>query len=227
MVSSKKLVAARATKSSAETFGPPPVVAGEDPSRYDELSARVFAAVRPKDVIEEMIVRDVVDHEWQILCLRRMKSGLFAAGLQTSLVAILLAAPPMTESKARDLARRFVAGDPSAAKEVDKTLASVGLSIDAAMANTMTVRLHDFEAIERLMASAEARRHAAMRELERRRSALADARRREEEEVVDADFEDVDPDEGDEPHHADDRGDDRADDDEDQQFDDDYAVHGR
>jgi hypothetical protein len=226
MASTKKLIAARPKKTSIEIFGPPPLIAGEDSSRYDELVARLFAAVRPKDVVEEMIVRDVAYHDWEMLRLRRIKSGLFASGLQTSLVAILRSAPKTTESKARDLARRFVAGDPSATKEVDKTLASVGLSIDAAVANTMTVRLQDFEAIERLMASAEARRHAALRELERRRSALAEARRRQEE-VVDADFEDVGPDEGDEPHHADDRGDDRADDDEDQQFDDDYVVQGR
>jgi hypothetical protein len=112
---------------------------------------------------------------------------------------------------ARDLAQRYVADDASAVKEVDKILASVGLSIDAATANTMTVRLQDFEGIERLIASAEARRHAELRELERRRSALAEARQREEE-FVDADFEDVGPDEDVERHRADDQADDRGDD---------------
>jgi hypothetical protein len=190
MASTKKLIAARPKKTSIEIFGPPPLIAGEDSSRYDEFVTRLFAAVRPKDVIEEMIVRDVAYHDWEMLRLRRIKSGLFASGLQTSLVAILLSAPKITEAKARDLAQRYVARDASAAKEVDKILASVGLSIDVAIANTMTVRLHDFEAIERLIASAEARRHAALRELERRRSALAEALRREED-VLDADFEDV------------------------------------
>jgi hypothetical protein len=225
MASTKKLIAARPKKTSIEIFGPPPLIAGEDSSRYDEFVTRLFAAVRPKDVIEEMIVRDVAYHDWEMLRLRRIKSGLFASGLQTSLVAILLSAPKITEAKARDLAQRYVARDASAAKEVDKILASVGLSIDVAIANTMTVRLHDFEAIERLIASAEARRHAALRELERRRSALAEALQREED-VVDADFEDVGPDEVDEPHQAAGRGEDRADDDEDQ-FDDDYVVQGR
>jgi hypothetical protein len=222
MASIKKLVATRASKAPPEICGPPRLIAGEDNSLYDQLVARVFAAVRPKDVIEEMIVRDIAYHDWEMLRLRRMKSGLFASGLQTSLIAKLLSVPKMTESKARDLAGRFVAGDPSATKEVDKALASVGLSIDAVMANTLTVRLQDFEAIERLTASAETRRHAAVRELERRRSALAEARRREEE-AVDADFEDADADEGVEPHRAEHR----ADDDEDRQFDDDYAVQGR
>ena len=195
MGSHKKLVAAAAPEGPAEIFGPPPFIAGEDSSQYDELVARLVAAVRPKDVIEEMIVRDVAYHDLEMRRLRRIKSGLFASGLQASLVAKLLSVPKMTEPKARDLAQRFVADDISAAKEVDKALGSVGLSIDAATANTMTVRLHDFEAIERLLASAEARRHAALRELDRRRSALAEARRREEP-VVDAECEDVEEDDG-------------------------------
>jgi hypothetical protein len=225
MASARKLVVTSAQKLPAEIFGPLPLIAGEDSTRYDEFVARLFAAVRPKDVIEEMVVRDVAHHDWEMRRLRRLKTGLFASGLQASLVAKLLSAPKITESKARDLAQRYVAGDASAAKEVDKILASVGLSIDAATANTMTARMHDFEAIERLIASAEARRHAALRELERRRSALAEALQREED-VVDADFEDVGPDEVDEPHQAAGRGEDRADDDEDQ-FDDDYVVQGR
>ena len=225
MASTKKLVAAAAQKAPAEIFGPPPLIAGEDSSRYDELVTRLFAAVRPKDVIEEMVVRDVAYHDWEMQRLRRMKSGLFASGLQASLVAKLLSAPKIKESMARDLAQRYVAGDTSAAEKVDKILASAGITVDAAIANTMTVRLHDFEAIERLIASAELRRYTALRELERRRSALAEARRREEE-AVDADFEDVGPNEGIEPHQADDRGDDRSDD-EDQQFDNDYVVQGR
>jgi hypothetical protein len=226
MVLSKKLVARRAGKFSADIFAPLPLIAGEDSSRYENVVDRVIAAVGPKDVIEEMIVRDVVYHDWEISRLGRIKTGLFASGLQPSLVAKLLSVPKITESKARDLAQRFVAGDPSAVKEVDKILASVGLSIDAAMANTMTVRLHDFAAIERLIASHEARRHAALRELERRRSTLAEARRREGE-VVDADYEDVAPDEGVEPHQADDRGDHRAAADDDWQLDDDRVVQGR
>jgi hypothetical protein len=208
--STKRLVPARARKPSVEIFAPPLLIAGEDSSRYHELVARVSAAVRPKDVLEEMAVRDIAYHDWEISRLRRIKSAVFASGLQSSLIAKLLSAPKMTESKARDLAGRFVAGDALAAKEVDKVLASVSLSIDAAMANTFAVRQQEFELIERLSASLEARRYAASRELERRRSALADARRREEE-FVDADFEDAGSDEGVEPCPADDPDDDEVD----------------
>jgi hypothetical protein len=230
MASTKKLVARRTSISLPGIFGPLPLIAGEDSAHFDELVARLFAAVRPKNVLEEMIVRDVGYHDWEMSRLRRMKSGLFATGLQPSLVAKLISAPKMTESKARDLAQRFVAGDPSAVKEVDKVLSSMGLTMDAITAHTMTVRLHDFAAIERLNASHEARRHAALRELDRHRAALAGARRREEE-IVDGDCAEVAPDEGVEPHQADDRDNDRGDHraaaDDDWQLDDDCVVQGR
>jgi hypothetical protein len=174
-----------------DVFDVPPIIAGEDPSRYAELSARVAAAVRPKDVIEEMLVRDITDHSWEISRLSRMKAALFASGLPGSLLANLIAAN-IPETKARELAQRFVARDNSAVEQVEQILASNGLSIDAVTAHTMTVRSREFETIERQTADKEARRHVAVRELDRRRSMLAAAEWREKE-VVDAEFEDVDP----------------------------------
>jgi hypothetical protein len=69
---------------------------------------------------------------------------------------------------------------------------------------------------------------SGVREPERRRSALAEALRRREE-VVDADYEDVEEDGGAQVRQVNGRSDDdRADDgDEDQQFDDDCVVQGR
>jgi hypothetical protein len=75
MVFSKKLVAARTRISRPGTFGPLPIIAGEDSAHYDDLVARVFATVRPKNVLEEMIVRDVGYHDWEMSRLRRMEYG--------------------------------------------------------------------------------------------------------------------------------------------------------
>jgi hypothetical protein len=44
MGSQKKLVATRARILRRVIFGPPPLIAGEDNSQYDELVARVVAA---------------------------------------------------------------------------------------------------------------------------------------------------------------------------------------
>ena len=56
-----------------EIFGPPPLLEGEDSKAYDTLLARVSGAVKPKDIIEEIWVRDIVNLTWEILRLRRLK----------------------------------------------------------------------------------------------------------------------------------------------------------
>src|SRR5258708_32949813 len=57
-------------------FGPPPLIEGEDAAAYDELLARICAAVKPVDVIDEMFTADVVSLEWEVLRLRRLKWSL-------------------------------------------------------------------------------------------------------------------------------------------------------
>jgi hypothetical protein len=57
-------------------FGPPQLLEGDDPGAYDELLGRVCAAVRPVDVIDEMLVADVVSLEWDVLRWRRWKTSL-------------------------------------------------------------------------------------------------------------------------------------------------------
>ena len=60
-------------------FGPPLLIEGEDAATYDQLLARIFAAVKPVDVIDEMFIADVVPSEWEVLRLRRLKWSLIRA----------------------------------------------------------------------------------------------------------------------------------------------------
>jgi hypothetical protein len=60
-------------------FGPPPLIEGEDAAAYDRLVARIVAAVKPVDVIDEMFTADVVFLEWEVLRLRRLKWSLIRA----------------------------------------------------------------------------------------------------------------------------------------------------
>jgi hypothetical protein len=57
-------------------FGPPPLIEGEDAAAYDQLLARMCAAVKPVDIIDEMFIADVVPLEWEVLRLRRLKWSL-------------------------------------------------------------------------------------------------------------------------------------------------------
>jgi hypothetical protein len=64
------------------------------------------------------------------------------------------------------------------AEEVDKALASAGLSMDAVMAQTLCLKLDEVERIEHMIAIAEARRNTTLREIDRHRETLGQKLRR-------------------------------------------------
>jgi hypothetical protein len=60
-------------------FGPPPVLEGEDTGAYEELLARIRAAIKPVNIIGEMLIVDVASLEWELLRWRRLKLSLIRA----------------------------------------------------------------------------------------------------------------------------------------------------
>jgi hypothetical protein len=57
-------------------FGQPLLLEGEDGAAYDKLLARIWAAVKPADIIDEMFTVDVVSLGWEVLRWRRLKLSL-------------------------------------------------------------------------------------------------------------------------------------------------------
>ena len=94
-------------------------------------------------------------------------------------------------ASAEALARERHRGDAEAIATVDAVLAAAGLTVEAATAHTFAGRLDEVERIERMIYLAEKRKNAALRELDRRRDALAEQLRRAAEEVQDAEFSEV------------------------------------
>jgi len=70
-------------------FGPPPLIEGEDTAAYDQLLARICAAVKPVDIIDEMFIADVLHSEWEVLRLRRLKWSLIQARANQALEDLL------------------------------------------------------------------------------------------------------------------------------------------
>ena len=85
--------------------------------------------------------------------------------------------------KAEKLAQECVRRKPGAIKLIDKVLARAGSSIDALMAKALAEDLDNIERIDRLTTVAETRRNAMLREIDRRRAVLAEALRRQVQEV--------------------------------------------
>src|SRR5215471_14967208 len=85
-----------------------PLIRGEDGCAYNELCARIAAAVNPKDFLEEIWVRDVADLSWEVFRLRRVKATLWtsqvAAAIQCALQGVC------GEAQAKRISRQWETG---------------------------------------------------------------------------------------------------------------------
>src|SRR5262249_52505014 len=70
---SKTEIAAPSVPQRLTVFGPPLLLGGEDAAAHDQLLARICAAVKPVDIIDEIFIADVASLEWEVLRLRRLK----------------------------------------------------------------------------------------------------------------------------------------------------------
>ena len=93
---------------------------------------------------------------------------------------------------ASEIAAGWAAGEKSAKNEVARTLQKAQLAIEDVTAKTLEGEIDSFERFDRILASSEARRNNALREIDRHRAALGAAVRQATDEVQDAEFRDVD-----------------------------------
>jgi hypothetical protein len=156
-----------------------PLILGEDETLYDELLARVTHAVGPRDIIEDIWVKDVVDEVWEAQRLRRLKAALLRTAGKPHLVRILTTATdpqterPLTPAGAELSAISCLQGDEQSLAEVADMLTDVALDFDAIMAQTLSGRIEIIEKIDRLITSSDARRDKALSNVDRRREAFA------------------------------------------------------
>jgi hypothetical protein len=157
-------------------FGPPALFDGEDQKLYDQLFTKISAAVAPTDVLEEIWLRDVTDLTFGVLGYRRHKANLMSATAHKGLTETLT--PLVGRTRAETLAQGWAAKKSDVVEEVNKILTSAGLTMDTVMAQTFSLKLNEIERIEHLIALDEARRNAALREIDRHRQTLGQKRRR-------------------------------------------------
>jgi len=145
---------------------PPTLVTGEDTATYDQLAARIVAAVAPGNVIEEIWVRDIVDLVWDVVRLRRLKAGLFRVGASDGMAEIMRGF-----GEYHIAARDWAARKPAAVAAVNTQLSAAGFDASDLTTSTFAARIDQFDRIERMLAAAEVRRAAALDRIENRRVA--------------------------------------------------------
>jgi hypothetical protein len=105
-------------------------------------------------LVSDLSAREVSDLVWEIFRLRRLKWTLLAATVEEGLIKVLV--PFLGWGEGSFLAKAWVARKPSAIKRVEKILASADLNMDAAMAQTLSLKLDDIERIDCMIVIAEA-----------------------------------------------------------------------
>jgi hypothetical protein len=133
-------------------FGPPPLIESEDAAAYEQVLARIFAAVKPVDIIDEIFIADFASLEWEALRLRRLKWSLirghalkaledflgenfgydlYSQEFADDLAEILQENLPEDRAKdAQTLAQECAQNKEDAIAKVEKILADIGLNMD-------------------------------------------------------------------------------------------------
>jgi hypothetical protein len=177
-------------------LGPPALLGSESAADYDALSAAIFGKLKPTDIFEEMWTQDIVDLIWEHRRWRRYRENYIDSRFPAELLQTLelLRDSEEYQSKSwkgqldgdfartnnevgKELVRQWIAGDVDAAKHIEQLLASLKLSMDSVWARTAAKALDEIESFTRLIANAEWRRDALLREIDRRRASFAEKAR--------------------------------------------------
>ena len=171
-------------------IAPAPLLPGEKETDYTAIAVRIVRASAPRDAIEEFLIRDMIDLTWEILRIRRVKAGILRASVADG-VSKVLAGVGHSYMERDTLSQGWAAGDDRARKKVEAILTNAGMTIEEVTAKTLESKLNSYERLDRMLASLEARRNNALREIDRHRDALGGGVRRSLEEIEDAEFRDV------------------------------------
>lgn len=154
-----------------ELLGPPPLLPNESRADYEGLKARLKAKIAPRDVLEEIWLRDILDLQWEVLRMRRLKALLLNNNSPAGLDSLLYRR--VTHQAKQTLVEAWGRGDKAAIQEIAGILHQRGLSMDDVDSHTLLKTLEPLERIDRMVTQAEGRRNNALREIERSRESAA------------------------------------------------------
>jgi hypothetical protein len=146
-------------------FGVPPVLSTEDVNAYWEMLDRFAKFVQPRNILEWFWVKDIVDLCWEINRLRHLRSLLIENELPKQNTEI--------EEDGEDGGEADDADTYSAASAEDTEERENAPTLDIGGHQSFRVLLENYQAIDKLITSAEMRRDRIFRELELRRERIA------------------------------------------------------
>jgi hypothetical protein len=154
----------------------PALLPGEDGRLYAELRRRIWEALKPRDIFEEVLAADLVDIQWEIVRYRRLlgkhlqNERLRASEHLIEGILPLDFSPDEGARLARKRAIDRTTGEPEARKEITSQMKRFDLDEEAVIAAAFARNVDLVEKVTRMISVAEARKNKAFREFEFRRS---------------------------------------------------------
>ena len=139
------------------------VTAGENPAEFDALAKIVAEFWQPQDVIEQLLMTDYINAQWELQRLRRLIPAAFSAGRPFA-VSELEGYPEDSFSESSFPTGRY--------KKALASLAAEGHTSDILDAHILLRHAAAFESFDKRATVLEARRDGAWDKLERRRSEM-------------------------------------------------------
>jgi hypothetical protein len=138
------------------------LISSESADDFEALKTSVKNELKPKGIIEHVLVNDFISHEWELRRLRRIAAAIYNVGKPLA-VAKLLGVPEKRMSESA-----LPTGQYANALEA---LAGEGFSGVELNAQVAVMHCGTFESIEKRSAVLEVRRNHALAKLEERRAA--------------------------------------------------------
>ena len=153
-----------------------PMTADEVAGDYYDVFGAIVTAVNPRDTIDWLHVKCVVDLTWEIKRERTIKTSVITLMQQEVVLELLKSTEEAPSSLGSHVHRIFEAKDEAkkwavdlvATKETNTKLAARGYPSSDVLARAYMRGANQIDAIDRRTASHELRRMAALREIERR-----------------------------------------------------------
>jgi hypothetical protein len=145
-----------------------PLLITESKDEFDQIRNALFDQIKPRGILEQMYVEDIACHAWEILRLRRGKVAIVNMAVRAALARVITQALLEPGGSYRDVAKRAEElaykwfSDPDVKNQIAGLLQKFGLTETAIQAEAFRKSADDLERIDRLMASAEARRDKAL-----------------------------------------------------------------
>ncbi len=152
-------------------LGDLPLMPGDDEEMYRKLIEHVEIDLAPRDLLEQVWIRDYCDLTIDVLRYRRMRPSILR-NAEVDVLKFML--KPLVDAETIDLAvNNWRSNDAARRSEVVSLLQEHGLTTFDLTTRAFTARLPQLQQVENLCGLAEKRRNASYQEILRHRAAFA------------------------------------------------------